>query len=1507
MSLFLMVPICLDALMVSGDGLMVLAPLADFSRLAWVNRHPTDKGFREIARPDLPRDMQSDIAYISENIVAQPFSDRNLRLKPGIHLHWALPEALTLAAHPTDKAGATDPSKPLSFPVVPNRWYVMRSGGGQPEKSWIVESDYRWPKEAASGGVTYPLKKPGDDQPPFQCLGRVVDSNGWKEGPPADYLAGGSDGEALTAVGYGEHTFAAFYPNCHSVFGMRDADFAGSQPAAGLRYVVIGWYSQSTHDAIAKLKGKFDTFTPDDILKRLGLPTDTTDAQYRAPAPEDKAQALVNELQDAMHWRLADKEKPADLLKVGGMLCYGCLTFAGSSSSGRSGAVDIAVGNTGTEALSAYLASKIGCANRPDREQVEDQLEALTLTANLQQQQIDLGPKFEEARHEKTYTATSGGTLWTLRPQPADETVPEPPATNAALAADLAGALARLNQAIEASLAEQLDQLNLWQLCADRGLRMITALRRQIFADWYKYMICCYRPADAAQDYPEIDVVKRRIEMNIGWLRLIDVFVGQLQVAVTPTQAVAATPLRPAPDAGDLPAPALAALGVELLSRVPAPAPAVSDFFQAQFPNWREDFLTGRQKTVPVELLTLLGAGIFPPGADLVSTIGVDAETGYKIFAPVADQLAGRINGVASFLQALNVLRATAADTALSPDDKFTRLTAQLKAMQQSQPVLVDVITSVLDAPELQISPDQRAAVAQWVAGSIVDLNLQTAPAPRYWQPTEPVILMAGTGVMPTDRYDADGLRTCHLLEANAEVGGPLADIGKIRDKVAEFYTSDAPPFGLRRTNGDPWHPLFLEWEVEIMPVNGDNQQGNVPPKSRNYSPDFITHNYDLRETKVEFLKIRQSANLVTSTSVFMGRCLITPHSGMLLAQRIDDYFISETLHYLRSKPGQTTSESEKGLLAGDIGDPAHRKAILDYFDSEEHHKAILGWCDQDHQNRSGNPRQAPIATIIGARTQLQQLDWQIQSQALGGFNDAMLMHRQTLQLPIADPLAFAEYRRFTEQTVSGAVADQNQVAPEPLFDFHPLRTGAMKLRRLRLIDSFGRVLPLESPTVITTAQMDDGLPAVMLPPRITQPARVNLRWLSAHNDMMESNAQPLASPVCGWVLPNNLDDSLGIYDGQGVMLGYIDESGCWRSSPGRGGPALPDDIANRHLRRMVKWLCRLAAERAQSPGFISSFIEVLDSALENIDPESFAQHEARALLMGRPLALVRATVNLELQGPPASHQGWEDLHRRLLGQLPDTDGFCDVQFPIRIGEHMQLNDGVAGYWVETGNDYEGDRFYAPQSHFDANENNLVIYQEAGAALNFYQSINDPPRYLSLLVDPRGSIHCTTGVLPTKQLSIPPAHYAQALAAINITFLSAPILTEANHINLPLPDEPGWVWSWVQKDDTQWTEITTTPIVERQAFVDAFNNDGMAIWQQLIDKGWITVLDAQRGKVNLQNQRAPLDEGYKPRQPDIERVFDLATRWLGPVQANARFGPRAEVREGWLQLSRAEK
>ncbi len=218
MSSILMVPVHLDALLLTHDQ-MVAGATNNFARLPYT---------------DTTQDFNSDVAHLSEDIVLQPFDDQTLYLRAGIHLHWSLPDALTRGRH---TAAGTD------FPAVPNRWLVIRSKQADGnmssiEQTWIVESDYLFPDGTAqqTGSIVVPFTPnvSKGQYTPFRYQGRALLLAEWQA-----YNTGDEYVEKLTAIGYGEPTFAAFYPNCHSVFGLYDADY--SRPPAGLCYDVVGW------------------------------------------------------------------------------------------------------------------------------------------------------------------------------------------------------------------------------------------------------------------------------------------------------------------------------------------------------------------------------------------------------------------------------------------------------------------------------------------------------------------------------------------------------------------------------------------------------------------------------------------------------------------------------------------------------------------------------------------------------------------------------------------------------------------------------------------------------------------------------------------------------------------------------------------------------------------------------------------------------------------------------------------------------------------------------------------------------------------------------------------------------------------------------------------------------------------------------------------------------------------------------------------------------------------
>ncbi|HWF87390.1 MAG TPA: hypothetical protein VN659_01100 [Pyrinomonadaceae bacterium] len=1271
MSNILLVPVHLDALVLDQDE-MVVEATADFSRLPFF----TGK-----------RDINPDIANISEEIVAMPFQNRNLRLNKGIHLHWSLPDALTKAR--------PDPNKPdvQDFPRVPNRWLVTRTDRGSSiKKEWLIESDYLYPAtegNVSGRGVTVPYHKAPaqagridkDSAQPFRYMGRVLEL-------PQQGRDQGEYYPKLTAVGYGEPTFAAFYPNCHSVFGFCDEDYSGTTD--GRRYYVMGWYSNPDHD----------------VLKTHIM------AAVRDGGPD--APTLLEQI---FKWKF-DLSYRIDLPSR--MMCYARIDLLQRKALRQHGRASVAIGNTGTEALSACLAPSLR-SNAP-KHIVEDQLEALHLAPSLEYRQLDVPAKFVEGRHEKGFTAVPGGTLWTIQ---IESPVDKPAQADGAPTPTVPPELGRL-----------LNTLNKCQADYDRAWQKIESLRIQLFSDWYKYMLCAYPPEDSRDAYPDIDEVKSYVEYRTA---LLD---------------------KDITDAGEV---TLNETGEAVVARL------------------------------------RFGAASSPAGA---------------------------------LVEAINKLQTS------------------------------------LQKP----------------------FRLKQTSGPRYWRPTEPSVLIDGSIAEPSRRHGQDGLKTGGLVPTDVLTGVDSVDLAETRERERfrqriDGIGASAKNFGFTTWETQPWNPFLLEWEIEVFPVE---YHSNIDPATGRFQEDFITANYQLLENDVDLsLKPGRGAWTLAANN-YSGRSILTPHATAQLTLRSEIHIEREVLPlYLE----------EKKLLMSKRGS--------DFFAT--HMKDIQTWYERSatsKQLRAANPADDTTLTAFHAWSATQTP--QRLSQSLSGFNEALLMHKQTLQLLVADPLGFSDYQPFAK-FVGNTVHRSIYSAPEPLNDFNPIRSGMMKIHRLRLVDTFGQTKDLDVSKIILSESLDDGTPdtLVNLPPRLTQPARVNFRWLSADADQ-EMNDHPATTPVCGWVLANHLDNSLMIYDSGGKALGSLlkkDEAVVWEPAPG-GRPADSIGEANPHLKKVVKTI------KDWGPDFLDDFISAIDSAVENIEPENFVHHEDLALLMGRPLALVRALVNLELKGLPASHQGWNEFRQDMERKTRDDNGFTQVKFPIRIGEYRQFNDGTVGYWKEKKDGtYEDNAFFAPQS--DANVkfkgDHLKTHKTHPEAMVFHQTVQADPQILTLLIDPRGSVHATSGIVPVKAINIPPHQYAEALQAIELTFLSTPIITDAGKIHLPLPEEAGYQWSWLQDVRGKWSEVSSRGVVRKETFAAEFQSKATGVWNELAEFGWIEIDkdDATRASVTPKDKRevATLNV-FKDLTERIEDLLDRAH--IGPVNLTAKFTGPQEIREGWLKLSVAQ-
>ena len=124
----LLVPVSLAALCVGDDdyhqpgdayGVGDFAAVAtDFSALPYVDANGV---------------AVNQMANLASNVVPPPFTPVESKLPIGIHLHWALPAALSKGSQGADRK--------LAFPSAPNRWLIVRTlathpatGRGRPRR-----------------------------------------------------------------------------------------------------------------------------------------------------------------------------------------------------------------------------------------------------------------------------------------------------------------------------------------------------------------------------------------------------------------------------------------------------------------------------------------------------------------------------------------------------------------------------------------------------------------------------------------------------------------------------------------------------------------------------------------------------------------------------------------------------------------------------------------------------------------------------------------------------------------------------------------------------------------------------------------------------------------------------------------------------------------------------------------------------------------------------------------------------------------------------------------------------------------------------------------------------------------------------------------------------------------------------------------------------------------------------------------------------------------------------
>lgn len=563
--------------------------------------------------------------------------------------------------------------------------------------------------------------------------------------------------------------------------------------------------------------------------------------------------------------------------------------------------------------------------------------------------------------------------------------------------------------------------------------------------------------------------------------------------------------------------------------------------------------------------------------------------------------------------------------------------------------------------------------------------------------------------------------------------------INNIAAQIKSYaHTIGTPPAIIPGDWKQPWEPLFMEWKVAWYPI---------PYQQANYLWQFDGKDYEWSG----------NGNITANPYTLSGRTFLTPQAKISFRARLEQF--------------------------------------------------LTDFQNQDLSN---------LTNFINSVDK-----WDLISQTLSGFS---------AQLRKTDPLSNVA----PTGDIAALIQEGYATVPDPasVLPFDGVRAGQFVIKQLKLFDAFGQALEIvedipgaggtasdnfrpilsEGLTPVHFAEQKNTFRFIQLMPRLLQPLRLNFDFLDANNDDLTIDLNSGVNPVCAWLLPNHLDQGLMAYTPAGSALGELRVTidvtnravlNFWPSpySPVNSIADLVRDFPN--LGYMFQEL------HNQGPEVFRDFMNVIDSTLWTTDPLGSRHDEYLSVLIGRPLALVRCQLQFQLYGSPIRDTAWE---KTFDTGAPD---FINDRFYLRLGNQELRNDGLIGYFIGKAADAYQGGFNAVHDlkELQIPETDTYIHQ-IGPGNFLQQDLTGKNKILlSMLIDPRAAVHVQTGIISITTLSLPDHFLQDAMNAMEVTFRSGPVLTEATGaaqtsmsgdgiaaaIRYLQPAENRQNWSWIEK------------------------------------------------------------------------------------------------------------
>ena len=646
---------------------------------------------------------------------------------------------------------------------------------------------------------------------------------------------------------------------------------------------------------------------------------------------------------------------------------------------------------------------------------------------------------------------------------------------------------------------------------------------------------------------------------------------------------------------------------------------------------------------------------------------------------------------------------------------------------------------------------------------------LKEVAEPRFWMAGDPVVVVAGAKQSGTLRPRA--VRACRVMDQLADglwideaegsdvpaeaaplppvaLGGLPPEMGALLREFALLDPVNARALARLALGGDddarveavraailapratagvlpdhdlgewspPWLPLFLEWEVRWYPI--PFAKGDAPLWS-----------YDGTDYARAGADVAQPEPMVVS-----GRAILTPKPSFDFRARLKQFAAQ--------------------------GDGADARALDAFIE----------------------------------RTSC----WDFLSQTLTGLHDQLALRNPRANLAPDDRTAVGALGMTLAALVGGgrhsvprSLKDRaTRFAADAASSFEGLRAGQFVFTRVAVVDRFGQTVEVVTNTLAPTfvpvrapgltparpvVSAAAGTP-VQLPPRLLQPARLTFDFL-APDDVPAWDAA--SNPLCGWFVPNHLDRALAVYEAGGGILGELRPAAgpggipyaAWDPAPGTGAPATLNALraAYPHLGEAVAGLAAAGADE------LARFLEAVDETLWSVDGVGDRSGLLLNALVGRPLAVVRAAVGVQLQGDPVSDPSWPFTF------APKRAPFTGYPIEVELGDAEYRRDGLMGYWADGYG-----RFNTVHPLPGAPADGYL--RPIGAGNRLRASVDGGPARATLLLDPRGSVSARCGLLPSREITLPARFVDGPVQAMHATFRAGPVLTVLRPpVSVPAP------------------------------------------------------------------------------------------------------------------------